>query len=202
MRGPAGPRSRRVLTGLLLICLFSCDKGEVGGGPLLPPANEAPVQSYSGFRLKLDHAITFGLVFVKNHGSEDVVLDGVELVGKTPGLELVGVLVADITGDRHTWSSDDNFPPARPRDQHAARGFTLRPDAMQAAQLLLGIKLTRPGQEGFRAVAVLYHVGDQRYRYTYPSGAAACSRSFYVANPSSSCDATRLFPSSAFGDGS
>jgi hypothetical protein len=97
---------------------------------------------------------------------------------------------ADITSDRHTWSSDEDFPPQRPRDQENLPGFEMRPNGAQVVQILLGIQLSRPGQHGFRSVAVLYHVGNRDYRYVYPSGVSACSQS---SAPITECDAQRLF---------
>ena len=133
--GPARavPRTRLALRTCLAAafasaCLSSC-RGPSQAGPLEPPAAEAPAQNYSGFKAEIGRPFTFGLIFVKNYGDREAVLEGVQLVEKTPGIELVGQLAADITDDHHTWSSDEKFPPAHPAHQLALSGMQIDPDA-------------------------------------------------------------------------
>lgn len=193
--GQVGPGRSCISIVLLAWSMCLACNGAPDVGPLNPPPSEAPAENYSGFEAQLNHPFTFGLIFIRNYGGDAVVLDGVELIDKTPGIELVGLLAADITGDRQTWSSDDNYPPLHPADLEELQGFHVRPQAAQAVQILLGIELTRAGKHGFRAVAILYHRGEEHFRYTYPSGVAACSESFYASHPNETCNARLLFAS-------
>jgi hypothetical protein len=147
----------------------------------------------SSFRASLGEPFTFSLLFVRNYGDEPAVLDDVELVGASSGIRLVGTRAADITGDRRTWSGDDVFPPHRPPDQLPLSAFEIAGDAAQDAQLILGVEMTEEGQHGFEGVAVLYHAGDDRYRYVIPSGAVACSESYFEERDRKTCNPDDLF---------
>ncbi len=160
---------------VLLVLTIGCHGANVEG-PLQPPSSRAPAANVSGFREALGHAWTFGMLFpIRNYGRATAVLDDAVLVDSTGGVDIVGMLAADITGQHHTWSGDDVFPPRHPSGQLPLQGFEIRPFAAQAVQVLLGLRLTREGLHGFRAVAILYHVGGRHYRYVFPSGAYACT---------------------------
>ena len=185
------------LTCLAVVLLCSTGVGcrsEPPAGPLEPPTGEAPYENYSGFREVVGHTFTFGLIFIRNYGSEAAVLDDVELVGSTGGIELVDALAADITGDRRTWSSDEDFTPIHPDGQRPLEGFRVLPGEAQDVQILLGVQLTENGQHGFRSVAIQYQVRSEEYRYTFPSGVVVCSPSFYESS-GRKCDPATLFGS-------
>jgi hypothetical protein len=184
-------RPLRALLARLALALFVslslaiCDR-EPGPGPLEPPPDARVLDNLSGFRAIVGRAFTFGLLFIENHGDEVAILDGVELIDPTEGIQLVGARVADVTG-RPRRSGDDTFPPGRPGGQRPLAGYRVAPGGTNEVQLLLGVRLIAEGQHGFRAVAALYHVGENSFRYVIASGLVACSPSFYEERDRRSC---------------
>jgi hypothetical protein len=162
-------------------------------GPLEPPPEERDAENISTFHVDVGHRFTFGLLFIRNHGDQPAVLDSVELVDSSGGIEVDGMRVADITGDRRTWSSADDFPPRRPAEQRPLAAFEVAPSETVDVQLLLGLNLTEDGQHGFRGVAVLCHVGENAFRYEIPSGVVACSPSYFEQTGRRTCFAGDLF---------
>jgi hypothetical protein len=162
-------------------------------GPLAPPKEERVAENISGFRAEVGESFTFGLLFIKNYGDHPAVLDGVELVDPSEGIELGGSRVVDVTGDHRTWSSSETFPPKRPVGQQALDGFKIAPNEEVVIQVLLEVELTEQGRHGFREVAVLYRVGEEEFRYEIASGVVACTPGYYEESGRKSCRAEGLF---------
>ncbi len=178
-----------------LLPLLSLMVGCGGGpdpGPFEPPAASAHSQNYSGFHATIGHPFTFGIIFVENYGPDAAVLDSVQLVNATTGVEVTGVLAADITDEHHNWLTSDNFPPKRPEGTRPLAGFPVAPAAAQSVQILVGIELTDDQVAGFDQIAVDYHVGDHAYRYVMPSGAVLCPPSYYESTGRKTCERAAL----------
>ncbi len=160
---------------LLLVALSAsgCGSGTLESGPLKPPE---PVNATGGgFTLPVGHAFTANTFHLHNYGDQPAVLDGVDLIGSTGGIELVGALVS-LQDSR--FSGDGTFPPSFGINMSPLRGFAIPPDqelGTRDVAVFLGLREKRVGVEWFTAVGIRYHVGARRYRYVFPYAVAICT---------------------------
>lgn len=130
-------------------------------------------------------AFTDGLEVLELRGHSDAVIDSVHLVpGKQGnGLKLIGVKLANPTRGGNVQKM-----PWPPRDRHLtasavvpAIGTKITPRSHSGAnwELLLGIKVTKPGYLVRRAVRVDYHIGSSHYTYVTPAWLSVCTARKY-----------------------
>ena len=129
---------------------------------------------------------TYGAETLANHGDEDVVLDRIAFVDRTPGLEIIGPLAMHVrtapglpalaTGLIRQYP-----PPHEGATLHPVATFRIAPHKswQDDAELLIGFRAHRAGMLSYRAFEVHYHVGDRRYVATFPDPLSVCvPRSF------------------------
>jgi hypothetical protein len=75
------------------------------------------------------------------------------------------------TSRRSTIGFIDGF--RMPRDGHVLKGFAVAPGA--EVQVVIGIKVTKPGRHRFEALALDYQVGGTAFRDIYASSGQLCS---------------------------
>jgi hypothetical protein len=175
--GTGARRVRGGIGGLALlltaVSVSGCGGGKLEPGPLQPPN---PVNATGGgFTLPVGHAFTANTFYLHNYGNRPAVLDGVDLIGSTGGIELVGALVS-FQDSRLDGSV--NFPPRYGINMSPLRGFAIPPDrtlGTRSVAVFLGVRETRVGVEWFTAVGIRYHVGTRRYRYVVPYAVAVCT---------------------------
>jgi hypothetical protein len=165
-----------------MVCLLSsCGHPPTGtrrlGGPLnCQPSRNVTAESVVA---DVDKPFTFADVFLFNCGQDVVILDGVQLIGKDQGLDVVGLLVAGPGRHPQELSGDEVYPPRFIYPVFPLTGyrFTQSPDRSGGAstQVIIGLAVRREGVVGFRSVAILYHSGSTQYEYIVSAAAAFCS---------------------------
>lgn len=130
--------------------------------------------------VSVGHTFTDGFEVLNLGGKSKAVIDSVKVLPADSGLKVVGVRLANPTrkdGVQVTW----NWPP---RDPHLEQstigpglGATITPYShdKNTWELLVGIKVTRPGYLVRRELEVDYHIGDQHYSYVDPATVAVCT---------------------------
>jgi len=129
---------------------------------------------------------TWGAETLANHGHEEVVLDRIEFLDRTPGLELIGPLVMHVrtapgVSALATGMIRQYPPPHEGATLHTVRGFRIAPHRSwkDDVELLIGFRAHRAAVSSYRAFEVHYHVGDKRYVARFPDPLAVCvPRSF------------------------
>jgi hypothetical protein len=119
--------------------------------------------------------VSFGLLSLTNRGSAPAVVETIELVEPTPGIELVQALVGGPTGIGllNGLPRRDPDNPLRP-----VRGFAVPradPATDRLHQVILVLRTTRYGRSWFSRIAVDYRVGASPYRAVFEEGVALCS---------------------------
>lgn len=173
---------RRLLAVLALVpALAACSAASAGPGPMSPPRKHA----WTTYQ-PVGHVFTDGLEVLYLHGKRSAVIDKVKLLPghDGDGLKLVGVRFAGPTRDGNV-----QLMPWPPRDPDLvassvgpAIGRTIAPVTRGGAfnwELLLGIKVTKPGYLVRRGIEVDYHIGDQHYSYVIPAWLAVCTQVRY-----------------------
>jgi hypothetical protein len=160
--------------GTVLLTVDDPDGGthRIPGGPL----RDAPIHGWA-MTLPEGDVFTDGLESLVITGGRPAVLDSVELVG-SDGLEIVGVMLA---GPERAINSNyyPDFPPADPKLDPKlvipAEGATLRPHEEAGWELLLGLKVTKPGPLFREGVRINYTVDGVRYSRVLPEQLAICT---------------------------
>lgn len=167
---------RLLATVALVPALAACSTA--GPGPLTP-ANEHAWATYE----PVGRTFTDGMeVLELRRGTHPAVIDSVKLLpGKNgAGLRLVGVRLAG--PHRGTNYQKLPWPPRAPELPPSvvepAVGATIT-SQLGAWELLLGIKVTKPGYLARRGIEVDYHVGDQHYSYVIRGWLGVCTQARY-----------------------
>lgn len=129
---------------------------------------------------------TYGAETLANHGREDVVLDRIDFLDRTPGLEIIGPLAMHVRTAQGVPALATGMirqypPPHEGATLHPVRGFRIAPRRSwrDDVELLIGFRAHRAGVSSYRAFEVHYHVGDKRYVARFPDPLAVCvPRSF------------------------
>ena len=129
---------------------------------------------------------TYGVETLTNHGREDVVLDQIDFLGRTPALEIIGPLVMHVRrtpGVPHLAVGliRQYPPPHKGATLHPIEGFRIAPHRSwrDDAELLIGFRAHRAGVLSYSALELRYHVGKRRYVVRYPDPLVVCvPRSF------------------------
>jgi hypothetical protein len=138
--------------------------------------------------MELGQSGTSGLPVILNHGMANAVLDAVTYERLAPGLRILTPLalrVGDYQGSGLVAGLARSYPPTRGRGiTRPLSGFVVHPyrNPDDAAELLIGFRVLRPGVFGYRALFIHYHVGGKRYVARYPLALAVCApEAKYVA---------------------
>jgi hypothetical protein len=175
--------ARKVSVAIGVFVLAGCSSAApVRGGPLAEP----------GFRMgeaalmDVGKTGTYGAETLANHSREEVVLDRIVFLHRTPGLEIIGPLVMHVRTQHGVPALATGLirqypPPHEGAMLHRISGFRIRPHRSwkDDVELLIGFRAHRKGLLSYRAYEVHYHVGDRRYVATFPDPLAVCApRSF------------------------
>lgn len=172
------------------------DSGVHAGGPL---ACGDCGYAASGVPIDVGKAGTYGIVVVRNRGSQPAVLDRVGYRRLSPGLEMLPAMalrVGDYEGPGGLASGLSlTFPPPHVHGvARRLRGFpvlphrTLRDDV----ELLLGFRPRRRGVFSYEALDVYYHVGKRRYVATFEVALKVCAPSGPFRSGRRKCEARAL----------
>jgi hypothetical protein len=148
--------------------------GRQTGGPL---ACKACGRTATSGPARVGQAVTMGPLTLENDGRKTVTLERVELLDIDPGLQTVGVIVVKPDGTGLVGSAY-GFPPTRPGGTtHSVRGYRIPPATArsQFVQILVGIRLTKPGRAGARRMVVYYREGEVPYRAYFDHSVWLCT---------------------------
>jgi hypothetical protein len=166
-----------------ILALVGCgSSATVRGGPLA----EHGARMGEAVLMDVGKTGTYGAETLENHGHEDVVLDRIEFLDRTPGLEIIGPLVMHVrtapgVPALATGMIRQYPPPHEGATLHRVSGFRIAPHRSwkNDVELLIGFRAHRAGVSSYRAFEVRYHVGDTRYVARFPDPLAVCvPRSF------------------------
>lgn len=121
----------------------------------------------------------FGLPVAINHGTEPAVLERIELVDSTPGLDVVATHAGG-PERRYFWFATSSKWPAPDlfSDLHPVPGTVVEPRDEPAGErgveLVFVLRADKAGRYAFKAVSVDYRVGDTQHRTVIRNGLRAC----------------------------
>lgn len=170
----------RLIVALAVAFAATACSADAGPGPLAPPQpGEHAWATYE----PVGHTFTDGMEILElPRGSRPAVIDSVKLLpGKNgAGLKLVGVRLAGPS--RNTNYQKLPWPPRAPdlpaSAVEPADGATIT-SQIGAWELLLGIKVARPGYLARRGIEIDYHIGDQHYSYVIHGWLGVCTQAKY-----------------------
>lgn len=179
------PPSRRLalaaavlLVGVGGVLLFILRDGGRSPGPVV--VDEANRLSGS---VPTGREFMYGIPVIYNDGDEPAVLERARFYRATPGLEIVKTLVAGPKRELNLVSSSRRWPAPkdfRPTDLRPLRGYRLAPRSEPTGEfgveLVLVMRVRRPGRYITRGVQLDYRVGGDRHRRILPNGYAACAK--------------------------
>jgi hypothetical protein len=117
---------------------------------------------------------TYGAANLQNHGNAPVVLERVAYLHRTPGLLLLGPIVAKNSGV----GLIREFPPHRlTRKLNTLEGAKVPPfhDIEDDVDILVGVSPLRKGSFSYNGVEVYYRVGRKQYVATFDEGVRVCA---------------------------
>lgn len=149
-------------------------------GPASGPLDTGSDVTATGFAVDPGEPFSYGYLFLRNPSAATIVLDRVELVGSTPGLHVLGMLVISL---RHATqgvaATSRGFPPSvpTPYPYRPLAGSTLAPsqDPLDTLDVQVGLKVDNDGDYFVREIAVDYHIGHQDYRKVVPYALHFCA---------------------------
>ena len=168
-----------VAAGVAVLALEDGGHDEViRGGPLADPGASMGEAAL----MDVGRAGTYGAETIENHGTTTAVLDSLVFVGLTPGLRILGPLVARVRTrpgvPALVTGLVRRFPPPHAGTAlHSLAGFPVRPwrSWKDAVELLIGFRPLREGVLSYRGLELHYHVGNRRYVARYPDPLAICA---------------------------
>jgi len=149
--------------------------GRRAGGPL---ACTDCGRSATGVPVGIWQPVSVGPVILRNETNEPVRLERVELLDVDPGLQLIGGFVVEPDGHHPLVGAQRGFPPIEPGGRtRPIRNYELAPAESRDdfVQVLLGVRLTRPGRAGARRIAVEYRAGGTSYRAVFEHSLWLCT---------------------------
>lgn len=189
---------RLLATVALVPALAACSTA--GPGPLAPPhPGEHAWTTYE----PVGATFTDGMDVLSLRGTRSAVIDSVRMLpGKNgAGLKLLGVRLAGPR--RGTNYQKLPWPPRAPELPASvvepAVGTTIAPESRGVGknwELLLGIKVTKPGYLARRGIEIDYDIGDRHYSYIDAAWLAVCTKPWY-SHHKNACPPTKAsgFPS-------
>jgi hypothetical protein len=129
--------------------------------------------------------VTWGGLVVRNNGSDDARIDGLQLVDPSAGLELVAQHALVPNGREPLVGLERSYPPARPGGRIVpVAGHVLPPARNQEfLQFLLAFRAPRAGSYDLQGVEVDYTVGGRRYRTLIPERLRLCAPRTVTCHP-------------------
>jgi hypothetical protein len=163
-----------IAVGAALIVGRSDASGRTMGGPL---ACQGCGGGTGAMPVSVGERVSFGLVYLRNHGSAPAVLERVRVLNATPGLVVLGALAVELSEGGSVGVSRE-FPPRDPRGRvHRLRGYTINRThgKEETSQVIVGLTVARNGEFSFHHIAVDYRVGKQRYRAIFHESLGLCA---------------------------
>lgn len=168
---------RRAVTALAVaaLTLAACaEEKKPAAGPV-----QVPDPNMSSFSVPVGHAFTDGMQVFQHEGDEPAVIESVRMVGADPGLELVGVMLADDSRTAGAVQYLDDWPPINDPDLPAESvkplDTEIGPLPASNAELLIGMKATREGRLVRKGIWIDYRIADEDYSVYFPSGVTVCT---------------------------
>jgi hypothetical protein len=124
---------------------------------------------------------TYGAETLTNHGHEEVVLDRIVFLGRSPGLEIIRPLAMHVRTTPGVPALAVGFirqypPPHKGATLHPIAGFRIAPHRSwkDDVELLIGFRPHRTGKLSYSAFELRYHVGKQRYVVRFRDPLVVC----------------------------
>jgi hypothetical protein len=169
----------------------ACNSGEAEGP--LRQRGAGTVAEAGAFAVNVGEPQTFGEAAVLNFGDEPARLDSVEMVDPSQGIAITGAMAAIRDGEPPYNPGGYAFwPPPSTLNAKPLSGFTVPPRSElgdRGVQILLGLELSRGDRATFRALAINYHVGEERFQYVFPYAVALCARQEAILEDPGRCPA-------------
>jgi hypothetical protein len=124
--------------------------------------------------VEVGRPLTYSLMVLRDHGRRTAVLDRVDLFRLSSGFRVLRLAVRRPI--QPVYASLRRFPPPPGDDLEPLRGFRVLPGAgpWREGQLVIGMRIDRPGVSSFNGIAVSYHVGKHRFRAILKAGFVVC----------------------------
>jgi hypothetical protein len=164
--------------GLAALAAAGCGSGgPIRGGPLA----ENGVRMGESVLMDAGKTGTYGAETLANHGATDAVLDRVEFLERTSGLEIIGPLVMHVRTKPGVPALATGMirqypPPHEGATLRRISGFRVAPHRSwkDDVELLIGFRAHRSGVLSYRGFEVHYHVGKKRYVARFPDPLVVC----------------------------
>lgn len=147
-------------------------------GPPTPGPLASDVAESLGIQRRVGEIFTYGMPVVINSGDEPAVLERIEPLDPTPGLQLVHTRISGSKRKFFFFASGRWPDPGRFTDLHPVPGFVVHPKDVRGwergAELIFVMRADSPGRYKFKAVAVEYRVGGREHRAVLDIGLGVC----------------------------
>jgi hypothetical protein len=159
-------------TALLALATGCSGRGEqvIRGGPLACPQ----CQGDAAMPMDVGDLGTYGAANLQNHGEAPVVLERVAYLHRTPGLLLLGPILAKNSGV----GLIREFPPRRLSGKlNTFKAASVPPfhDIKDDVDVLVGVSPLRRGSFSYSGLEVYYRVGKKHYVVTFDEGVRVCA---------------------------
>ena len=176
-------KDRLAVGALAVLVLAGCASGAsnhgapIRGGPLAEPG----IRMGEAIVMDAGRAGTYGAETLTNHGRKDAVLDRIDFLGRTPGLEIIHPLAMHVRTTPGVQALATGLirqypPPHKGATLHPIAGFGIAPHRSwkDDVELLIGFRPHRAGVLAYRAFEVHYHVAKKRYVARFPDPLVVC----------------------------
>lgn len=136
------------------------------GGPLALPKEFSDAV---GAPIRLGVAYSWGGVYLSNNGSKTATADEITLIGKPREIRVTGMYVVRLPSSKASIGFLEGYSGAGP----AVRNLDILPGA--SYQVVIGVRVDKPGRYLVSAVHVRYHVGDVQYEDTFQQKLRLCA---------------------------
>lgn len=152
-------------------------------------AQDGPLEGTVGLTYRgpssVGRAESYGASLLLNHAKVPITVQRARLLDVVGGLELVGVLARPVPdgNGKGLMAGELVYPPVEHPSQPLAQlhtvpiatEFTANGEPLNGLQIIFGVRTTRPGVAGARAVEITYRVGGHRFRETYKQKLYLCA---------------------------
>lgn len=142
-----------------------------------PTVRQNPTTYYP--RFPVGTTFTDGLQKFVISGTRPATIEDVQAIGTTSGMKFLG---ASVAGEDRRWAAIESMPSYPPTQSslgsiRPAAGAVVRPGRV-GAELLLGMKITKPGIQQRPGIRVIYSIAGQKYQVDYHATIVNCPRGF------------------------
>lgn len=182
---PSGPRraARTVAVAAVLLVIGVIVLAAVllsGGNDERTPG---PIQAEEGNELgasvPVGREFMYGVPVIFNGGDEPATLEAARYVSPTPGLKVVKTYVAGPRREANYVAGSRSWPAKSVTDLKPLAGYEVAPrkhaGGRRGVELVLVMRVARPGRYITRGVELDYEVGGSRHRRAMPNSFAACA---------------------------